>query len=401
MLEIPLALAGGVHAGDAAPGCTGEIDPARPDAIVALTAPEAELWFQADSESTDTTLIVVGPDGEPVCNDDYDGFSPAVGIPGAAPGDYAVWVGGYGGSAGFKATLAVGRDVPAGGSGEPEVNPFIGQPIESAADALALMIQSLGPDEVLTYDRLEETGPEGLVLRGVVLRDPTGEEEPVRIGRIRVSDLDRAGLSTYGTPERFSLALEEIAYDSLAVGARSNEVPLPVLEGAPPLSVLFSLLPPGGDAARRELRFGLALDGQIAVALAAQMLWQEGMAAMGPMAALAMSGNAFEVELHDMGFLGAVLREIAAESGESVDAMMASSLDGMADMMGEMPPGSPRARLFEAVSAKLTDLDRAGVFRIRLAAAEPSDVETLAGALMADTLDESQLSLDVTYQPDP
>jgi hypothetical protein len=400
-LEVALTLAGGTHASNAAPGCSGEIDPARPDVTVTLPSGEPELWFHASAGGNDTTLVVVGPDGVPVCNDDHDGLDPAVAVRGAVPGDYAAWVGGYGGSAGVQAKLTVGREAPAAGSGATEFNPFLGQPLESAADALSLLIQSLGLGDGLTYDRLEETGPEGLILHGVMLQDPSGAEEPVRIDRIRVSDLDLAGLSAIGAPERFALAFEGISYSALAEGVRANGLaPLPVLAESPPFTLAVSLLPPGGDNTRRELRLDLVLEGQLAIGLATRMLWQEGIAAMGPAAAFALSGEAIEIELHDMGFLGAALREIAAESGENLDQMIAEGMAEMTAGMGPLVPGSPAARLHEAISAKLSDLDRPGVLHIRLSSTEPTDGQTLFEALAGESLDESRFSLDIGYLPD-
>jgi hypothetical protein len=401
LLELALVLAGGVGAGEVAPGCGGEIDPSRPDAAITLMAPEPMLWFHAAAEGADTTLIVVGPDGDPLCNDDHDGFNPAVGVAGATPGVYAVWVGVWSGAAGASATLTVGRDEPAGGAGGGlEINPFAGRPVGSAAEAFSILVEALELGETLSYDRLEETGPEGLILHGVALRDPAGAEAPVTIGRIRVSDLDLAGLSEFGAPERFAIAFEDIGYAALADDLRANDLPVPVLAEPPAFSLSVSLLPPGADATRRELRLDLTLEGQAALGVATRMLWQDGMAAMGPAAAFALMGESIEIELHDMGFLGAVLREIAVESGQGLDEMIAQGLDEMAADLGQPAPGSPGARLHDAVSAKLRDLDRPGVLRIRLRAAEPSGMETLFEALSAETLDESRFSLEIGYEPD-
>ncbi|MFN3170204.1 MAG: hypothetical protein ACE37E_05885 [Hyphomicrobiales bacterium] len=47
------------------------------------------------TSSTDTTLVVVGPDGSVYCNDDSDGLNPALSIGHPRAGNYAVWVGTY------------------------------------------------------------------------------------------------------------------------------------------------------------------------------------------------------------------------------------------------------------------------------------------------------------------
>lgn len=401
-LELTLSLAGGVEAGAAVPGCAGEIDPDRPDAVVTVTAREPTLWVHAAAEGVDTTLVVVGPDGTAHCNDDHGGMNPAIGFTPAEAGDYAVWVGVWTGGTGVPATLTVAREEPAGSmaGGELRDNPFIGRPIGSAAEAFRVLSDALSLGEVLSYDRLEETGPEGLVLHGVVLSDPEGAEPPVKIGRIRVSELDLASLTSTGAPERFAIAFEDIAYDALAEGARENMVPLPALAGSPPLSLSFSLLPPAGDATQRELRIDLALKDQLALGVAARMLWQDGITAMDEEAMLTLMGQSVAVELRDMGFVGAVLREVAAEGGQSVDALVDQALAAMAAGMGPAGADSPIGRVQQAVGARLHDLDRPGVLHLRLETARPTSMIDLLEALSADSVDESRFSLDIGYQPD-
>ena len=406
LIELSLTLSGGISAGDAVPGCGGEIDPSRPDAIITVASPEPSLWFHAVGENADTTLVVARPDGEVLCNDDHDSYNPAVGITDADAGDYAVWVGAYSGAAGALATLTVAREEPAAEAsvvpGAPMIdNPFAGHTIETAAQAFAILSEAMQLSEVMTYERLEETGPEGLILHNVVLRDPSGAEAPVEIGLVRISDLDLAGLAANGAPERFSFAVEDISYASLAAEARSNEFPLPMLENPPPLSFEVSLLPVDGDMTRRAVRLRLSLDGQIALGFGAQMLWPEGAGAMGPAAMDAVMGESVEIELHDMGFLGAVLREVAAESGQSVEQVIAQGLAETAAMLAPLTAGSPRAQLFEMVSARLKDLARSGVMRLRIQAAAPLDMEALFEALAADEIDKSILEVEIAYQPDP
>jgi hypothetical protein len=115
----------------------------------------------------------------------------------------------------------------------------------------------------------------------------------------------------------------------------------------------------------------------------------------------AVMGESVEIELHDMGFLGAVLREVAAESGQSVEQVIAQGLDETAAMLAPLTAGSPRAQLFEMVSARLKDLARSGVMRLRIQAAAPLDMEALFEALAADEIDKSILEVEIAYQPDP
>jgi serine protease Do len=79
------------------PDCAGFIT-AAPDVRLTVSAelPLLRLIFIADAITTDTTLIVRAPDGAFWCNNNSSGlFNPMVSISAAAPGDYAVWVGGF------------------------------------------------------------------------------------------------------------------------------------------------------------------------------------------------------------------------------------------------------------------------------------------------------------------
>lgn len=54
------------------------------------------VWFTADDEYDDTTLIINGPDGEWHCNDDSAGsLDPALSFSNARSGQYDIWIGSY------------------------------------------------------------------------------------------------------------------------------------------------------------------------------------------------------------------------------------------------------------------------------------------------------------------
>lgn len=94
-------MAGGVQqASILDPSCVGNV-PMTPQHTVTVGAaiPLLRILVNAGT-SADTTLVVRTPSGAYVCNDDSgdpgNGLNPTVEIPNAAPGDYAVYVGGYG-----------------------------------------------------------------------------------------------------------------------------------------------------------------------------------------------------------------------------------------------------------------------------------------------------------------
>lgn len=86
-------------------GCAGYITPSRPDIVVSAETGLPQLMVYMVSEA-DGTLLVVAPDGQIHCNDDFDGLNPGVMIPNPQAGDYAVFAGTYGGNGGV-ATLGV------------------------------------------------------------------------------------------------------------------------------------------------------------------------------------------------------------------------------------------------------------------------------------------------------
>ncbi|MCC5969675.1 MAG: hypothetical protein JJU15_06975 [Pararhodobacter sp.] len=83
--------------------CAGFIVPERPDLVIDAEAGLPQLMVYMVSEA-DGTLLVVDPDGQIHCNDDFEGLHPGVMIPNPQPGDYAVFAGTYGGNGGV-ATL--------------------------------------------------------------------------------------------------------------------------------------------------------------------------------------------------------------------------------------------------------------------------------------------------------
>ena len=402
--EIGLTIAGGSLAGSIDDGCSGELDPSRPDLLVSVAAP-APLWLSARSDVADTTLLVKQPDGSVICNDDYLGTSAAIEIIPASPGVYAVWVGSFGGSGG-SASLIVSQSPPDGSldasaSASPPPNPFVGRDLPTAVAVLDVLREDPEFASAVSWTTLEEFGPEGFTLHGVTIVDPAGQDEPISIERIAVSELDLAGLSATGTPERFAVSVEGIDYAAVAKAVRAGGPPLPQLSDAPPLSLTASLLPSDGDLAKRDIRISLSLDGQLGLAFAARMLWPEDVMALGPEFAAATGRiETIELTLDDMGFLAAGLQEFAAQGGGAPEELIAAALaelEGGLNAFGPFSPESPRGQLFAAVSARFADLDAPGTIRVRLSAPQALDAETAFGVLMADQPDPSVISVEIEH----
>jgi len=73
--------------------CRGTID-STPDHLFVATTAMSNLRIMANSTS-DTTLVIMKPDGSYACNDDGEGLNPIVVIQGAPAGTYQVFVGSY------------------------------------------------------------------------------------------------------------------------------------------------------------------------------------------------------------------------------------------------------------------------------------------------------------------
>ncbi|MGV8840454.1 MAG: hypothetical protein ACWA6X_09140 [Bauldia sp.] len=114
---VDVVAGGTIDASTLGPECRGYIANA-PDFQLTYTAGSWPLYFSVLSEA-DTTLVINGPDGAWHCNDDYDGFDPAVifGAGATAPGGtYDIWVGTYGSNT-ASATLYISELSTATGGG--------------------------------------------------------------------------------------------------------------------------------------------------------------------------------------------------------------------------------------------------------------------------------------------
>jgi hypothetical protein len=347
--------------------------------------------------------LVVAPDGSVQCNDDTYGLDPALALSPAPAGDYAVWVGVYSDQAGGSATLLAGRtpDTSAGDDfGGGMENPFEGRELQSAAQALHILLDEQGLSDVLSYESLEEEGTESFILTGVVLTDPTGETEPLRIGRIRIADIDLEGLSATGQPSRFTIELDDVDYSSLVEAGEALAMPsLPILAGEPALSFAASLLPPEGAPDHRDVEMSMRLDGQFSLGLQARVGWPEGSTEMIDFESA--PAESVGIEFENEGFLGALLQVQAEEWGTTPDELVAQAIAGLNEMLSPAEPGSPQARLLQVATEALNAYDRPGVFRLRLSTDEPQGVNALLEELKEDAVTSDRLAIDVSFETLP
>lgn len=399
-LDLPITLSGGQPADAFDWTCGGLIDPSRPDAVLRLAEAEAALHIRA-SAAADTTLVVIGPDGALACDDDTYGLDPAVAVAPAPAGDYAIWVGIFSGAGGGSATLEIGRapSAAAGFAEAPVVNPFEGRSLASAAEALAILMAEHGFDAILSYDRLEELGPEGIALHGVRIADPEGGEPGLAADRLVITDLDLEGLAATGEPTRFAVALEGIDYASLAAsGDALDLLPLPPLAGDPALGVSARLLPIAGAAPElRELAIAARLEDHFALSFAAQVALAPEPGPGGPLDGAAM--RAATLEFENRGYLGAMVRAQAAEAGLAPAEMVAMSLEALSTAFAPLDPEGPSARLLAVLGEALADPDQPGVLRLALSTDEPAGLQPIFEAMAEDPAAIDRLTLDFDFQP--
>ncbi len=392
-LEIDLA--GEMPVATWRPECAGAIDPSRPDTILVLPDGVDELALRVRSDE-DTTLVIVGPDLETWCDDDTYGLDPAVVIAPAAAGDYAVWVGVYGGGGG-TATLELG-DLGTVGAIESFDHPFAGRNVASAVAAFHILMEDDEFAEVLTYGRLEETGREGFVLHDVLLTDPDGIDPSIAIDRIEVDAVDLDGLATNGIPERFSLAFAGIDYAALvALADDFDGAVLPSPDVPRRLDLRVSLLPPPGQDDRRDLDLGLDLEGWLGLGLQARMVWPGSEVFFGDVEDLPM--EALAIEVRNLGFLGAAVREQALAMGVDPADLGAMALAALEEALAGPAPSAAQLRILEVTAELLADLDRPGVVRFGLVADGALLVDDVLAAIEEDS--DGRVRFELSYEPLP
>lgn len=98
--EVSLVAGGPVDAFEVFEECAGTISDA-PNYTVTYTGNDLRIGVRSEQ---DTTLVVQAPNGEWLCNDDFDGYNPFL-YEGYGAGEYKVWVGTYEEDSDYRATL--------------------------------------------------------------------------------------------------------------------------------------------------------------------------------------------------------------------------------------------------------------------------------------------------------
>ena len=105
-ITVNLQSGGNIDATRLGGDCKGMVANA-PDYRVNYTAGTTFPLIISVASSSDTTLVVNGPDGRWYCNDDTNGINPLVRFNHPASGQYDIWVGTYGNSGLHAARLGI------------------------------------------------------------------------------------------------------------------------------------------------------------------------------------------------------------------------------------------------------------------------------------------------------
>ncbi|SEA61713.1 hypothetical protein [Rubrimonas cliftonensis] len=397
-LRVAVTAGGDAPASSVDPSCSGAIDAARPQVVIALDADAPALAFAVESGG-DATLLVVGPDGATLCNDDADGVNPRIVAAPAAAGEWRVWVGLWS-DAPAPATLAVAFD-PGEIAPAAAPNVFAGRDVASAAEALEILMTESDLGDALAFEGIEETGPTGFILSGVRLADPGLADVDqgaglLAIERIVVSDVDLAGLSTDAGPASFAISLEGVDYAALVrVASRDGGPGLPRLDGVETISMSAALATAEGGARGRLVRASVDVPGKMRLALSMTADLPE---SDGPSDPLEASMQALEFTFDDAGFFGAMIAAQARAAGEEPAAHVEGLRTILAQIFADAAPGDPRAALRDALDARLADPDRHGVLRVRLTAPEGLKGDDIAAALAGAA---PAFEIDADFTPAP
>ena len=94
-VTVNVVAGGNIDAARLGPGCAGAIAQA-PDVRLNYSAGSFPLFLSAVANA-DTTLVINLPNGQWLCNDDFQGLNPGVILRNPPSGQYDIWVGTFGG----------------------------------------------------------------------------------------------------------------------------------------------------------------------------------------------------------------------------------------------------------------------------------------------------------------
>lgn len=397
------------EAAEVEPGCSGGIEPSRPDAAVAVPEGAAALWLRV-AAGADATLLAVSPDGTRHCVDDSVGTDPVLQLDAPLAGDWLVWVGLWGSAGPEPVTLQVGPDaasvdlpdgfVPGDAGAD---SPFLGRDIPDALAALDILEEDPAFAEAVHYAAREALGRQGFRLTDVILHDPVGETAPITVESITLEELDLEGLAVAGAPGRFRLTVSGVDYAALAAQVgEAQAAAMPELAPGTKVGFSLGLLPPDGDDSRRDLSVGLDLEGQINALLTARVHWPDGPGM--PENTGSLDVESLRIEIVNHGFLARALDRQAAEIGTTPTELATMVIEGFRDMLAPVEPASPTAGLLDALGQALASPEGPGALRMSVATQSPLGLDALLETLSqsgAAAAREAGLEMEIRYEPLP
>lgn len=376
-LAIALRAGGPDHAAEFDPACSGRIDGSAPTATFELESELPSLSFYATSEQ-DTTLAVLTPDGNWLCDDDSHGVNPAVSLSLAPAGRYRIWVGLWDGED-AEATLFATAGAPDWGDAEPGVSEL--PPVDIAGlsplAAFERIVAETVPPGGLLWAGAEPSGDAGFVLQDVELHpEPGSDQAPIRISRVQVERLDLQALANRSPPMFLDLAIIGLVapIDQLDGPEQLTELGIDALN-------LDAALAYQHDPATRRLTLDrLNLDFRdltwLELALILDGVDAEVMESFDPEAPGPGLVEA-RLDYRDAGLLRQLLTTAAAEQGLAVPELIEQSIGNLRAQFAEQGLADDPTALgiFSALESFLRDLpEQSGTLRLRLNPPQPAEL---------------------------
>jgi hypothetical protein len=269
-----------------------------------------------------------------------------------------------------------------------------------AGDALSVILAFLqaAPPGAFAYETATSLGPDAFEFTNVVIA-PEGPQSQVTIGRMRVENLDLAGVMQGGAPAHARLVLE-----NMLLTPENSDIESDVWEMLGTQSAMTNLvLDYAMDAASRGFTlndFTLDLQGIGMAKLAFDLSGVGPEALMAPeMALFSAALKSASVSFEDETFFSRVLAAGVKETGQPEDAVIAIVLQELSNGLAEMG-AMPGDRLFEAgglLGGLVLDAKSPkGPFVLTLAPAQPVNFQQLNQVADAGTAAEL-MNMQVIY----
>jgi len=420
--DLPVVLSTTAVGGDAdasieGPGCAGAITTSAPDVRLVLDDAVQDLTL-ALATPADTTLLVLQPDGSVLCNDDADGTDPAVHIPEAQAGTYAVWFGLLSGDGEVPAALSVGTGqpdwmglragLPAASPSEEAPSPLRSLDLTglTAFQAMQALAKSDGGG-TLRFDSGEAIGEEGFELRGVTIADPESpDDQPLTMASLRVEQVDMAAMRAGKAPDYLTLSIRGLDVPEEALKSGEDIAPFQGIEDAKlDVDLAYRADTATGKLDVQTIR--VALPGLLAIDLGLSIDGYQNLPLndmeQAPLLAMTLSLAKASLTIEDKSYLKRMLDAEAERQGKTPDAILAQWLDEISSAPDavEGAAGTESQALLAVVQNFVRGAAEkgSGTLRLRMDPAQPLSPLALMMSPQTPAEKLAQAKVTAVYEP--